>query len=74
MEGILMQTQKSGSADDELLLPAEVTKLMKVSLSWLAKARLTGNGPSFVKIGRCILRGKFVVGRRRTQKHARRDN
>jgi predicted DNA-binding transcriptional regulator AlpA len=49
-----MQAQKSGSADDELLLPAEIAKLLKVSLSWLAKARLAGNGPAFVKIGRSI--------------------
>jgi hypothetical protein len=54
MEEIPMQAQKSGSADDELLLPAEIARLLKVSLSWLAKARLTGNGPSFVKIGRSI--------------------
>jgi hypothetical protein len=40
-----MQTQKSGSADDELLVPAEIAKLLKVSLSWLAKARLAGPRP-----------------------------
>jgi predicted DNA-binding transcriptional regulator AlpA len=39
---------------DPLLHPAEVAKLLKVSLSWLAKARMRGDGPPFIKIGRSI--------------------
>jgi hypothetical protein len=30
---------------DPLLHPAQVAKLLGVSLSWLAKSRLTGTGP-----------------------------
>jgi predicted DNA-binding transcriptional regulator AlpA len=40
--------------EDPLLYPAEAAKLLRVSLSWLAKARLNGTGPVFVKIGRSV--------------------
>jgi predicted DNA-binding transcriptional regulator AlpA len=33
-----------------LLTPKEVARLLKVSLSWLAKARMRGDGPPFIKI------------------------
>ena len=36
------------------LTPKEAAELLKVSLSWLAKARMRGDGPPFIKIGRCI--------------------
>jgi predicted DNA-binding transcriptional regulator AlpA len=39
---------------DELLTPPEAARFLKVSLSWLAKARMRGDGPPFVKIGRSI--------------------
>jgi predicted DNA-binding transcriptional regulator AlpA len=35
-------------------MPKEVARLLKVSLSWLAKARMRGDGPPFNKIGRAI--------------------
>jgi predicted DNA-binding transcriptional regulator AlpA len=37
-----------------LLTPKETARLLKVSLSWLAKARMRGDGPPFIKIGRAI--------------------
>jgi predicted DNA-binding transcriptional regulator AlpA len=37
-----------------LLTPEEAAKFLKVSLSWLAKARMRGDGPPFIKIGRSI--------------------
>jgi predicted DNA-binding transcriptional regulator AlpA len=39
---------------DPLLHPAQVAKLLGVSLSWLAKSRMNGTGPRFVKIGRAV--------------------
>jgi len=39
---------------DPLLHPVQVAKLLGVSLSWLAKSRLHGTGPRFVKIGRAV--------------------
>jgi predicted DNA-binding transcriptional regulator AlpA len=32
----------------------KITVLLRVSQSWLAKARMRGDGPPFVKIGRSI--------------------
>ena len=39
---------------DSLLYPAQAAKVLGVSHSWLAKSRLTGTGPRFVKIGRAV--------------------
>jgi excisionase family DNA binding protein len=45
---------KSAAPVVVLLTPKEAAKLLKVSLSWLAKARMRGDGPSFIKVGRAI--------------------
>jgi predicted DNA-binding transcriptional regulator AlpA len=37
-----------------LLTPKEAARLLKVSLSWMAKARMRGDGPSYIRIGRSI--------------------
>jgi predicted DNA-binding transcriptional regulator AlpA len=37
-----------------LLTPTEASRLLKVSLSWLAKARMRGDGPPYIRIGRSI--------------------
>jgi predicted DNA-binding transcriptional regulator AlpA len=39
---------------DPLLHPARVAKILGVSSSWLAKSRMNGTGPRFVKIGRAV--------------------
>lgn len=41
----------SSLAPDELVLPKEASKRLKLSTSKLAKMRCTGNGPQFVKLG-----------------------
>ena len=40
--------------DDELLPASLTAKTLGVSESWLAKARLRGDGPRYVKIGRSV--------------------
>lgn len=42
------------STIDPLLHPREAARILNVSTSWLAKARLSGAGPRFVKIGRAV--------------------
>jgi predicted DNA-binding transcriptional regulator AlpA len=37
-----------------LLTAKEVGARLKVSLSWLAKARMRGDGPPYIRIGRSI--------------------
>ena len=46
---------------DALLHPVEVTKLLGVSPPWLAKSRLTGTGPRFIKIGRAVRYARSAV-------------
>jgi predicted DNA-binding transcriptional regulator AlpA len=49
---------------DRLFVPAEAAKLLSLSLSWLAKARLRGDGPRYVKIGRAVRYGESCVYRK----------
>jgi hypothetical protein len=37
-----------------LLTSVEFARELKVSMSWLAKARMRGDGPPYVKIGRSV--------------------
>lgn len=37
-----------------LLTPREAARVLTVSESWLAKARMRGDGPPFVKVGRAV--------------------
>ena len=46
--------QKPGTPSIVLLTAKEAARLLKVSLSWLAKARMRGDGPAYVKVGRSI--------------------
>jgi predicted DNA-binding transcriptional regulator AlpA len=39
---------------ERLLTTVETAKFLGVSESWLAKARMRGDGPPYVKIGRCV--------------------
>jgi predicted DNA-binding transcriptional regulator AlpA len=39
---------------DPLLHSTHVAELLGVSLSWLAKSRLNGTGPRFIKVGRAV--------------------
>lgn len=49
-----MSALVGASTIDPLLRPRDVAKILNVSTSWLAKARLSGDGPRFVKIGRAV--------------------
>jgi predicted DNA-binding transcriptional regulator AlpA len=46
---------------DVLLEPKEAAAFLKVSLSWLVKARATNDGPPFVRIGRCVRYSKAAL-------------
>jgi excisionase family DNA binding protein len=37
-----------------LVTPKEAAELLKVSVSWLAKARVRGEGPPYIRIGRSV--------------------
>jgi predicted DNA-binding transcriptional regulator AlpA len=40
--------------NERLLTPREASAFLRVSESWLAKRRMVGDGPPYVKIGRSI--------------------
>jgi predicted DNA-binding transcriptional regulator AlpA len=46
--------QKLSASTIILLRPKEAAKLLKVSTSWLAKARMRGDGPPYIPVGRAI--------------------
>ena len=43
-----------GSSNFALVKPKETANRLKVSLSWLAKARMSGDGPPYIRVGRSI--------------------
>jgi predicted DNA-binding transcriptional regulator AlpA len=47
-------SRKTGTGFEQLLTPKEATQFLRVSSSWLAKARMRGDGPPYVKLGRSI--------------------
>jgi predicted DNA-binding transcriptional regulator AlpA len=49
-----MTTSARAIPIDPLLHPKEAARILNVSISWLAKSRLSGTGPRFVKIGRAV--------------------
>ena len=42
------------NSGDRLLTPKDAANLLRLSESWLAKARMRGDGPPYVKLGRAI--------------------
>jgi predicted DNA-binding transcriptional regulator AlpA len=47
-------TTKQGAAIERLLTPKETANALRVSASWLAKARMKGDGPPYTKIGNAV--------------------
>jgi predicted DNA-binding transcriptional regulator AlpA len=53
-EPVCVDPTSDGSAVPRLLTPPELARSLGVSVSWLAKARMDGTGPPYVKIGRAV--------------------
>src|SRR5262249_35986780 len=45
---------KTDTDFERLLTPNEAAQFLRLSLSWLAKSRMRGDGPSYVKLGRSV--------------------
>ena len=45
---------KIGTGFERLLTARDAANLLRLSPSWLAKARMRGDGPRYVKLGRSI--------------------
>jgi len=44
----------SAAANERLFTAKEAAAVLRVSTSWLAKARMKGDGPLYTKIGRSV--------------------
>ena len=49
-----MMKNTPAANDDPLLPPKEAAPVLGLSVSWLAKARLRGDGPRYVKVGHSV--------------------
>ena len=56
-----MPVAKPPTAIATLLTPNEAAAVLKVSLSWLAKARMRGDGPPYIRVGRSIRYGEAAL-------------
>jgi predicted DNA-binding transcriptional regulator AlpA len=45
---------KADTGSERLFTPKEESQILGVSLSWLAKRRMDGNGPPYITLGRSI--------------------
>lgn len=54
-------SQKPPTAIAALRTPKEVAQFLKLSTSWLAKARMRGDGPPDIRIGRSIRYSEAAV-------------
>lgn len=50
----MIATASTSATPESLFTASDAARLLRVSLSWLAKSRLTGTGPRFVKVGRSV--------------------
>jgi predicted DNA-binding transcriptional regulator AlpA len=65
-----VSSSNTGVGFDRLLTARETASHLHVSMSWLAKSRMRGDGPPFLKFGRSVrYREETLV--RWTQSHLR---
>ena len=56
-----ISTNKTSAGIERLLTPKEAAGFLRVSLSWLAKARMRGDGPPYIQIGRSVRYSETVL-------------
>ena len=52
--GSVLKSARESNSAERLLTPKDAANLLRLSESWLAKARMRGDGPPYVKLGRTI--------------------
>ena len=63
MQLSLEQPMSLQKFDDEFWTSGQTAEFLNVSVSWLAKARVSGGGPDYVKFGRAVRYSKNSVVR-----------
>jgi predicted DNA-binding transcriptional regulator AlpA len=56
-----LEVDRELNGRERLLTTKDVAELLKLSLSWLAKARMRGDGPPYVKLGRSVRYGENAL-------------
>ena len=51
------------TTDQDLMTSKEAAAFLRLSLSWLAKARMAGEGPPFMKFGKSVRYSKRALVR-----------
>jgi hypothetical protein len=54
--GSIRQSARELNSAERLLTPKDAANFLRLSPSWLAKARMRGDGPPYVKVGRRSIR------------------
>ena len=52
--GSILKSARELNSAERLLTPKDAANFLRLSPSWLAKARMRGDGPPYVKLGRAI--------------------
>jgi predicted DNA-binding transcriptional regulator AlpA len=60
LESILKSARETNSPE-RLLTAKDAADVLRLSPSWLAKARMRGEGPPFLKIGRSVRYGEGAL-------------
>jgi predicted DNA-binding transcriptional regulator AlpA len=50
----MVPATKTSAGFERLLTAKEASDALRTSTSWLAKARMNGDGPPFIKVGRSV--------------------
>jgi hypothetical protein len=50
----IIPATRTGTGFERLFTPKDAAHFLRVSASWLAKARMRGDGPIYIKAGRSI--------------------
>jgi predicted DNA-binding transcriptional regulator AlpA len=53
--------ESKSARGDRLLTARDAANVLRLSHSWLAKARMRGDGPPYVKLGRSIRYGEVAL-------------
>ena len=55
------ERRPSGTDPERLLTARDAADFLHISISWLAKSRMKGDGPPFVKVGRSVRYGEGAL-------------
>jgi predicted DNA-binding transcriptional regulator AlpA len=60
--GSILNSTPELNCRERLLTAKDAADVLRLSASWLAKARMRGDGPPFVKLGRSIRYSEAALG------------